>query len=65
MKAATQTIKTLLDAMAFANVSNLNEFRTMLREVDRPAEPARAPNSDDALPPGSRVAVLPRIQGAL
>ncbi len=63
MKTMTQTIKALLEAMAFANVSNLGEFRAMLRQVDRPAEPSL--ESDDVVPPASHIAVLSHAQGAL
>lgn len=64
MKAVSHTLKTVLDAMAFANVSNLGEFRAMLREIDRPAETS-VPSSDDALPPPPRVAGFANVQGAL
>lgn len=62
----TASLKTLLDAMAFANVNNLGEFRALLRQVERPADAVKA-NSDDSLPPadGSRVTTLPNALGAL
>jgi hypothetical protein len=37
MKAMIQAGKTLLNALAFANVNNLGEFRALLRQVERPA----------------------------
>lgn len=37
MKAMIQAGKTLLNALAFANVNNLGEFRALLRQVDRPS----------------------------
>ncbi len=40
------TLKTLFNALSFANVNNLGEFRTMLREVDAPAEKNRQPTRE-------------------
>jgi hypothetical protein len=64
MNTITQTGKTLLDALAFANVNRLDEFHAQLHRVDRPADPLFKQDSDDALPPSPRV-VLSNIQGAL
>jgi hypothetical protein len=65
MHAIFRTGKTLLDAMAFANVSNLDEFRAMLRKVEPPVEPASLPKSDDSLPPPAPATVFPKIREAL
>lgn len=62
---AMKTLKSLLDAIAFANVSNLGELRAMLSQVEENDGPVNTPNSGDALPPSSRTTVLPTIQGAL
>ena len=65
MKAMIQTAKTLLGAMAFANVSNLGEFRTLLRQVDRPADELDVSNCDASRSAAPHAAVLHNAQGAL
>ncbi|MHB1084829.1 MAG: hypothetical protein ACYCZA_08310 [Thiobacillus sp.] len=42
MNALITTGKSLINALAFANVSNIDEFRSMLNQVDAPAR-----SSDD------------------
>lgn len=37
MNAMIQAGKTILNALAFANVSNLGEFRAMLRQIEQPS----------------------------
>ncbi|HEX7971769.1 MAG TPA: hypothetical protein VF501_06070 [Thiobacillus sp.] len=69
MNASSKTGKTILNALAFANVNTLGEFRALLRQIDEPTEPARQSASHDATPPapdGSAAApTLRHIHGAL
>jgi hypothetical protein len=49
--------KTLFDALSFANVNNLGEFRTMLRDVDARAEKNRRPTREvsERVPAAARI----------
>lgn len=63
MKTTTvNRLKTLIDALAFANVNTLGEFRAMLRQVERPLE-ADKPRPHDALPPADGATTLPDALG--
>jgi hypothetical protein len=68
MNPLRKTGKTILNALAFANVSTLRELRTQLRQIDAPAEPTCTAAPREATPrtsdtPGAPT--LPHIQGAL
>jgi hypothetical protein len=69
MNAITKTGKTLLNALAFANVDNLSEFRTLLNQVDAPANPDHSPTQQGATSASSSrstvAPVIQPIQGAL
>ncbi len=69
MNTMSQTAKRIYNALAFANVNNLGEFRTLLRQIDDPAVPADGPIPHGALSPASSVATdahaIGHIQGAL
>ncbi len=43
MNTLRKTAKTILNALAFANVSTLRELRAQLRQIDAPAEPTCMP----------------------
>jgi len=43
MNAISKTANRLFNAMAFANVSNLGEFHTLLRQIDEPDHAVREP----------------------
>jgi hypothetical protein len=68
MDAVTHTAKRILDALAFSNVSRLDEFRALLHKIDEAASPAGQCASHDGTPPSGNSAVTPalhRVQGAL
>lgn len=59
----------ILNALAFANVNNLSEFRTLLRQIDEPSAPGpqstpRGPLST-ASDSSSVTPVIRHIPGAL
>lgn len=63
------TVKKLFKALAFANVSTLGEFRTLLREIDEPAvsvnEPAQHGTLSLASSSSAVAQAIGHIQGAL
>lgn len=60
------TLKQLLEAMSFANVNNLREFRGLLRQMDRPADAGQARPPHDAAPVHAAIAPAGEsAQGAL
>jgi hypothetical protein len=69
MNAITKTGKTLLNALAFANVDNLSEFRALLNQVGAPASLDHAPTQQGAMSSSSShspvAPVIQPIQGAL
>ena len=69
MSTSRKTGKTILNALAFANVNTLGEFRAVLRQIDEPAETAHPSASHDATPPASdssaAAPALRHIHGAL
>lgn len=67
MNSLNPTLKSLLDALAFANVDNLGEFRAMLERSQRPA-PADTAATDATPATRGNPALAPalgHIQGAL
>lgn len=50
MNAPTQTLKALMNALAFANVNNLGEFRAMLHKVDAAEQSAHQPSPHASAP---------------
>jgi hypothetical protein len=69
MNTPSKTLKTLIDALAFANVNSLGEFRTMLHQIDGAGQSAHQPNpqaSTAATCSASHFApAVGHIQGAL
>ncbi|MHB1186471.1 hypothetical protein [Thiobacillus sp.] len=63
------TAKRIFNALAFANVSNLGEFQTLLRRIDEPAVPVREAIQHGTISPVSSNApaapAIAHIQGAL
>jgi hypothetical protein len=58
--------KKLFNALAFANVSNLGEFQTLLRQIDEPDTAELEMAQPDATAPSSAIApIIGHIQGAL
>lgn len=65
MNDISTTAKRIFNALAFANVSNLGEFHSLLRQIDAPdtaPEPARARTNAQ---PAGNTPVLGHIQGAV
>ena len=63
MNALTQQ---LFNALSFANVSNLGEFRTLLNQIDAPDHSAKQPEQPKANSQTSDSApILGHIQGAV
>jgi hypothetical protein len=69
MNTSSKTLRSLIDALAFANVNSLGEFRTMLHQIDRPAQPApqATPHAPAAATcsAASFVPAVGHVQGAL
>lgn len=69
MHAINKTAKTILNALAFANVSNLDEFRALLLKIDAPTSPDHESAQHGAISSSSGsyagTPVIGRIQGAL
>lgn len=69
MNTLVTTGKSLLNALSFANVNNIDEFRSMLNQVEAPASsPAILTQRRDAFEESSHSAFTPAIghaQGAL
>lgn len=69
MNSLNPTLKSLLDALAFANVDNLGEFRAMLERSQRPAHAPADTAATDATPATrgnpALAPALGHIQGAL
>jgi hypothetical protein len=65
MNDISTTAKRIFNALAFANVSNLGEFHSLLRQIDAP-NTAREPEQTRTItqPPGN-TPVLGHIQGAV
>jgi hypothetical protein len=58
--------KRLFNALAFANVSNLGEFHTLLRQIEEPDTSVRGTTQPDAIThPSASAQVIGYIQGAL
>ena len=69
MNTSSKALKSLIDALAFANVNSLGEFRAMLHQIDvdtqsehRPAPHAIAPATCSST---SITPAVSHIQGAL
>jgi hypothetical protein len=69
MNTPSKTLKSLLDALAFANVNSLGEFRAMLHQIDDTAHPTHKPVANDMTPAtcsnSSFAPAVGHIQGAL
>jgi len=69
MNETNTTAKKLFNALAFANVSTLGEFRTLLRQIDEPAAPVNAPAQHGTISLASSSSAVAQaigpIQGAL
>lgn len=69
MNAISQTAKKILNALVFANVDNLGEFRTLLCQIDAPAGPDQEPAQHGAISRSSGSSagtpVIGHAQGAL
>lgn len=66
MNEISTTAKRIFNALAFANVSNMGEFHSLLRQIDAPDTPAReqAQARVNAQPAGN-TPVLGHIQGVV
>lgn len=65
MNAHTPTVKKILNALAFANVNNLGEFRALLHQIDAPAGLDQAPAQHGAISPSSGNAAGAPLVGCL
>ena len=69
MNTSSKTLKSLIDALAFANVNNLGEFRAMLQQIDGATQPEYRPTPHAIAPAtSSSTSFAPaagHIQGAL
>jgi hypothetical protein len=66
MNAMSKTAKRIINALAFANVGNQNEFHTLLRRIDEPDTSVCEPAQSRAMAQASGNApVIGHIQGAV
>jgi hypothetical protein len=69
MNTASKTLKTLIDALAFANVNSLGEFRAMLHQIDGAEQSSHQPTPHASAPATSSAShfapAVGHIQGAL
>lgn len=62
MTTLARTGKPLLNALAFANVSNLGEFEALLRQIPPAPPPERAQEDDPPVADGSaKLSIVPAI----
>lgn len=62
MNDTNPTAKRIFNALAFANVNNLGEFRALLRQVDEQDTSVRETAQPDAI---AQASAIGQIQGAL
>jgi hypothetical protein len=66
MNAMSKTAKKIFNALAFANVSNLGEFHTLLRQIDEPDASVRERDQTRTnSQPCGNAPLMGHIQGAL
>jgi hypothetical protein len=66
MNDISTTAKRIFNALAFANVSNIDEFHALLRQVDAPDTSAREQAQPRTIAqPSGNAPALGRIQGAV
>jgi hypothetical protein len=66
MNALRKTANKIFNALAFANVSNLGEFRTLLRQIDEADATANeVPPRGTISQPSTSTPLVGHIQGAL
>ena len=69
MNTSSKTLKSLIDALVFANVNSLGEFRAMLQQIDGTTQPEHRPtphaNAPATCSSSSFAPAAGHIQGAL
>jgi hypothetical protein len=66
MNAMRKTARRIFNALAFANVSNLGEFHTLLRQLDDPETAAHEPTQPGTMAqPSGNTPLMEYIRGAV
>jgi len=65
MNAINTTAKRIFNALAFANVGNLGEFHSLLRQIDAPDTAREAAQPKTMAETSGNAPVLGHIQGAV
>lgn len=65
MNDISTTAKRIFNALAFANVSNLGEFHSLLRQIDAPDIARKSAQARTIAQPSGNTPVLGHIQGAV